>query len=342
MNIEKLDNTNIDRKIWDDYVYAHASADHYHLSGWGRVFATAYRHSPLYLTAWDGPKLRGIVSVVRMGGMGRRKSLVSLPFLDYGGICADDPIVVQGLYEAICAEAMGQGEVLIDLRQRWALPLPLQEYGDKVTMILELTSDTAEMWKRFGPKLRNQIRKAEKEKLWTQWCREEGLTDFYRVYAHNMRDLGSPPHSLRFFQAVLTTFPDARILHVRLANEVIGGALCLAFRDTMMVPWASSLRDYFRLCPNNLLYWEAIRTACEQGMQHFDFGRSSHASGTYKFKKQWGALEEPLHWVSNTPGGDTLSESDSDVFGLAVRVWQSLPVGVTRLIGPLIRRRISN
>ena len=342
MKIEKYTKDTIDRKIWDDYVSAHPSADHYHLSGWGNVFDIAYGYAPVYFAAWEGSHLRGIVSVVLMGGMWRRRSLVSLPFLDYGGMCADDPTIVQGLYEALCIELTSRGGALLDLRQRWSMPLPLQEYGDKVTMILELTNDTTEMWKRFGAKLRNQIRKAEKEKLWTQWSEEEGLTDFYRIYAHNMRDLGSPPHSLRFFQAILATFPDTRILLVRLDHEVIGGALCLMFRDTMMVPWASSLRDYFRLCPNNLLYWEAIRTACVQGMQHFDFGRSSHQSGTYKFKKQWGALEEPLHWVANLPGGDAVNESDSGAFELAVRVWQSLPVGVTRLIGPVIRRRISN
>ena len=60
----------------------------------------------------------------------------------------------------------------------------------------------------------------------------------------------------------------------------------------MIVPWASSLREYFSLCPNNLLYWEMIRWGCKNGYQRFDFGRSSPDSGTYRFKKQWGAKEE--------------------------------------------------
>jgi len=67
----------------------------------------------------------------------------------------------------------------------------------------------------------------------------------------------------------------------------------LSFRDALIVLWASSYREYFSLCPNNLLYWEMIRWGCEQGYRRFDFGRSSPQSGTYHFKKQWGTIENP-------------------------------------------------
>jgi FemAB-related protein (PEP-CTERM system-associated) len=334
--------SSLDRKAWDAYVLVHTYADHYHLSGWGQVVEVAYSYPSLYFTAWEEQTLTGILPAIVMGGPFRRKSLVSLPYLDYGGICADHPGVVQGLYEAAQCELTKRRGRLLDLRHRRESQLPLPSYGDKVTMILSLERDAAEMWKKFGAKLRNQIRKAQKEHLQAQWAGEEGLLDFYRVYTWNMRDLGSPPHSLKFFQKVLEVFSDTRLLLVRLENQVIGGALCLRFCDTMLVPWASSLRAYFRLCPNNLLYWEAIRTACEQGLRRFDFGRSSRDSGTYKFKKQWGAREEPLYWQSNISGGDALDEASNPLFGHVVQIWRNLPVSVTRVVGPALRRRLSN
>jgi FemAB-related protein (PEP-CTERM system-associated) len=286
--------------------------------------------------------LTGILPVVMMGGMLRQKSLVSLPYLDYGGICADTPEIGQGLYEAVQHEVVKRRVRLLDLRHRYENLFPLPQYSDKVTLILSLESNADQMWKKFGAKLRNQIRKAEKEHLQAQWAGAEGVEDFYRIYLHNMRDLGSPPHSCSFFQQILAEFPNTRILLVRLDREVIGGALCLMFRETLLVPWASSLRPYFRLCPNNLLYWEAIRTACEQGLRLLDFGRSSRGSGTYQFKRQWGAVEEPLHWQANRPGGDGIDEASSPLLGLMVQAWKSLPVGLTRIIGPVVRRRLSN
>jgi CelD/BcsL family acetyltransferase involved in cellulose biosynthesis len=137
-------------------------------------------------------------------------------------------------------------------------------------------------------------------------------------------------------------FPAARLLLVRSHTQAIAGALCLVFQDTMLVPWASALRPYFHLCPNNLLYWEAIRSACTQGLQRFDFGRSSRGSGTYNFKKQWGAREESLHWQANVRGGDLFSAESYRVLQGVVEAWKHLPLGATRMIGPFLRKRLSN
>lgn len=331
----------LDYKVWDDFISTCPAAEHYHFSGWGRVIRLAYGWPALYFTAWEGKTLRGVLPVIVMGGR-RRKRLVSMPYLDYGGICVEHPGAIQYLYKAVQSELSKITGSVLDLRQRQQMQLPLSGYSDKVTMILALENNVANMWRAFKAKLRNQIRKAEKEQLKTQWTGSDGLMDFYSVYAHNMRDLGSPPHSFVFFERVLAEFSDARILLVRLGKKVIGGGVCLVFKDTMLMPWASSLRAYLRLCPNNLLYWEAIRTACEDGLIQFDFGRSSRDSGTYKFKKQWGAVEEPLYWQSNISGGDLLDESGSQIFRFARQVWRHLPVGITRIIGPTLRRRISN
>ncbi len=340
VTINSLDELN--KQEWDDYVLNHPQAEHYHLSGWGKVIEQAYRHETLYFGARKSAKLQGILPVVVMQGRRRRKRLVSMPFLDYGGVCVEDSDVASTLYQAVYRAFESSSLSLIDLRHRHPTPLPLTRYGDKVTMILDLDPSAEAMWKKFPGKVRNQVRKAEKEQLQVRWAPPHEVDDFYQVYVHNMRDLGSPPHSLKFFQAILTEFADARLVLVQLGRDVIGGAVCLVCKDKMLVPWASSLRPYFRLCPNNLLYWEAIRTACEEGLRYFDFGRSSRDSGTYKFKKQWGAREEPLYWQSNASGGDGIDESQHRMLGYVVQVWQRLPVGVTRLVGPALRRRISN
>ena len=334
--------SSVNKPGWDTYVFTHPQATHYHLSGWGEIIERVYGYSALYFSEWQEDRLTGVLPVVILGGLLRRKSFVSLPYLDYGGICADTPAAGHALYMAAHRELTTRGAGLLDLRQRFPTLLSLQHYGDKVTMVLRLASAAEQMWKAFGAKLRNQIRKAEKAQLQTQWVGAERVGDFYRVYLHNMRDLGSPPHSAAFFQRILETFPEAQLLLVRLGSQVIGGALCLMFQETMLVPWASSLRTYFHLCPNNLLYWEAIRSACERGLQQFDFGRSSRGSGTYNFKKQWGALEEPLHWQANVAGGDLIHEESHAALSWVVEAWKHLPVNVTRVVGPVVRRRLSN
>jgi hypothetical protein len=89
------------------------------------------------------------------------------------------------------------------------------------------------------------------------------------------------------------------------------------------------------------MYWHLLQRAIERGQQGFDFGRSSADSNTYRFKKQWGAKPEPAAWqyyVRSGNPGDMRPENSK--YARAVRVWQKLPVPLTRLIGPSIVRGI--
>jgi hypothetical protein len=93
-----------------------------------------------------------------------------------------------------------------------------------------------------------------------------------------------------------------------------------------------------------LLYWTMLEYACQMGYHHFDFGRSTPGEGTFKFKEQWGAKPEPLHWhfislTEKLPNPGDLRKGLPMV--LAERAWMRLPVGLTRVIGPNIRKYIS-
>ena len=116
----------------------------------------------------------------------------------------------------------------------------------------------------------------------------------------------------------------------------------MGFKDTLENPWASALKEYSRLSPNMLLYWSMLEYACDNGFSYFDFGRSSPDEGTYKFKEQWGSKPTPLHWyyisLNNQPIDEETSEKAK--FEKAIRYWQKLPVPVTEIVGPMIRKHI--
>ena len=169
------------------------------------------------------------------------------------------------------------------------------------------------------------------------------MIEFYQVFAHNMRDLGTPVYSKRFFEEVLRAFPDrARIVCVRYEGRTVAASVVFRHRATMEVPWASSLREFNHLSPNVRLYWEMLQLAIEEGCRTFDFGRSTPNEGTYNFKKQWGAEPVPLVWEYWTaPGAAVPDLSPKNAkYGAAISVWRKLPVGLTRLIGPPIVRNI--
>lgn len=340
----RMEDTEVARKQWDTYVLQSGQTHHYHLSGWAEVIERAYGHPAVYWLAEDETGTKGILPLIEIRRWGLGHVAASMPFLDYGGICADSPAASQALLDAALAYCAQARIGTLDLRHVAPSGLDLQRFDQKATLILPLTDDPERMWKGFHAKVRNQVRKAQKSGLTVRWAGTEGLPDFYRVWAENMRDLGSPVHSLKFLQAVFAVFPSTQLALVHHGEALIGGAVCLSFRDTVLVPWASSLRAFFRYCPNNLLYWEVIRTACEAGKQRFDFGRSSPGSGTYHFKKQWGAEEQALHWEcwSAHASARPIVDSSHGPYGRAAQLWRRLPLPVANGVGPWIRRYLSN
>lgn len=333
-------------KSWDRFVERHASSTVAHLSGWGRVVQRAYGHEPVYLAAEDAGEIVGVLPLVMIRSRLFGHRLASMPFLDYGGIVAEPNRGVEvELADAALAVARELGAHSVGLRQFEPTPLPYRTAEDRVTMLLTLTAEEP-VWKALPSERRNRVRKGEKNGLTAHWCGAEALEEFYRVFAVNMRDLGSPVHSRAYFRAMLDELPGtARILIVRDgAGRAIGAAICLFFRDAIMVPWVSSLREAFSLCPNFVLYWEVIRFGCRHGYRTLDLGRSFKNAGTFEFKRQWGAEPYVLPWifVDLAPGAAPSVERDRSRFERMIELWKRVPVPIANAVGPWIRRQVPN
>jgi len=333
-------------KSWDRYVESHPRATVGHLSAWGQIVREAYGHEAIYLRADEEGEIRGLLPLVLVSSRLFGRRIVSMPFLDYGGVLTDGDrglettLVEHALARTRASRARGLG-----LRQLYPEPMPYPTTDDRVTMLLELTTEDA-VWKALPSERRNRVRKGEKQGLVASWGGPEAVDEFYDVFAVNMRDLGSPVHSRGFFQTMLEALPGtARVLLVRDRDgRVVGSAVCLFFRDSIMVPWVSSLREAFALCPNFVLYWEVIRFGCKSGYRVLDLGRSFKSAGTFEFKRQWGARPHTLPWIflESRPGGPPPVDRDASRFDALIRAWKKLPVPVANVVGPWVRRQVPN
>jgi FemAB-related protein (PEP-CTERM system-associated) len=313
-----------------------------HAVEWANVISTAYGHEPLYLAAVDENGHNGLLPafVVRRPLLG--SVIASMPFLDGGGPCSGSPALATALVDMLAHEAQRLGAGRIELRSAQKLDLAAEPLDHKVNMVLPLGGDPQHLWEHLDGSVRNQVRKAGRAGLTVERGGVDRLHEFMPIYAARMRELGSPAHDARFFRTTFDQFGSrARVLIVRKGSEAIGGLVALTFKDTIVVPWAASLNEHIRLCPNMLLYWEAIRDACDDGRRLFDFGRSTRGSGTYHFKRQWGALETPLYWYAVTPDGQTAPQSSatrSRTSSRLANLWRRLPRPVTRRLGPYVRK----
>jgi FemAB-related protein (PEP-CTERM system-associated) len=307
------------------------------------VVRKAFGHRTLYLSAERNGVVVGVLPLVFFTSRLFGRSTVSMPFLNYGGVLADDGDVERALLDRAIAETRTAGGASLELRHTRQLFPELAAKQHKVAMTLGLEGTPERQWEQLDRKIRNQVRKAEKSGLTVQCGGSELVRDFYAVFARNMRDLGTPVYGVRFFEEVLGTFADrARVLLVSTHQHPVAASIVLWHGTSMEVPWASALREYNPLCPNVLLYWHMLRFAIERRCTVFDFGRSTPNEGTFHFKRQWGAEPQPLvweYWMADGRPVPDLSPKNPK-FSAAIKAWQRLPVRVATLLGPHIVRHI--
>ena len=336
--------TDADAPKWDEFVHQHERASLYHLSAWRRVVSDLYGHETHYLYARQGnAEIAGVLPLVRLRSRLFGDYLVSMPYFNFGGAVGTSESIEQALIERGCELAKDLGVKHVEFRDSKRRAGWERVRTDKVLMQLKLPGSVDAMWSAIGTKRRTRIRRPAKEGATVHFGGAELLDDFYFVFSRNMRDLGTPAYSRSFFDRIISEFPQhASLIAVRLHGKPVSAGFLMSYRDSMEIPWGSTLREYNHLAVNMLLYWECLKKAIESGKRIFDFGRSTVDSGTFSFKQQWGAEPEQLYWHYWLNDGVSMPNltPHNPKYRLAIRVWQRLPLFVTNALGPRIVRSL--
>jgi len=335
--------TDAPASLCEAYVDAHPTGTGYHYPGWLELIGDVFGHDTRYLTVESPSGVAGVLPLVFFRSRLFGTFTVSLPFVNYGGVLADDAAAAGALLDAAIGETRAAGGTHLELRHTQRQFESLSPKRHKVAMLLPLAETPDRQWEGLDRKVRNQVRKGEKSALVATIGGLELVPDFYAVFAHNMRDLGTPVYGREFFEAVVRRFPQtSRVFVVQHDGRPVAGSLVVWHRGVAEVPWASALRSSNAVSANVFLYWQMLRFCIEQKQRIFDFGRSTPNEGTFHFKKQWGAEPRELVWEYWTaPGVDVPNLNPKNPkFDLAIRAWQRLPVPVATMIGPRIVRNI--
>lgn len=335
---------------WDAYVSSHPLATPYHRFAWQQAVEKAYGHEVASVMAVnENNQVVGVFPAIFMAIPLAGKQLCALPYCDLGYALADSDDILQAMQQHLLNHCSSTQSRFLEVRGLTELPHDSSQLThQKVRMVMPLASSADAQMAAFKSKLRSQIRKAEKNGLTcTIGYTPAQLDAFYDVYARNMRDLGSPVHHKNWFRYILDLYGDNAVLSVVYKDTAPAGAgIVLKNGDVACIPWASTLREYNPLAPNMLLYWSLLAHCSDNGIAVFDFGRSTYEEGTYRFKKQWGAEPQLLHWEKFDPSGSRLpqqvhSGQTSGLRTLIENTWRKLPLSLTIKAGAMIRPYIS-
>ena len=320
---------------------------------WKRIISETFSHKPYYLLSKQASKTTGILPLFLVKSSIFGKSLISLPYLNAGGPISLNLESSNALLDYAKVLSKKHNCKYTELRARDNSLRQLNtsaESTHKVAQIKPINTNAEELFASFPAKLRSQIRKPIKlgylpKSFFGKDISDKQYNDFYKVFSTNMRDLGTPVYPQSLFRNALQEFSDKSHLVIVYDKQTpVAAGILIVENGCVEIPWASSLKSHKHSAPNMLLYWEALKVACDNGYKSFDFGRSTKGSGTDKFKQQWGTNEKQLYWHYLTKD-DKISlipdiSPTNKNFSVATTLWKRLPISLANTVGPYITKNL--
>lgn len=328
---------------WNAYVAAHPEASFYHRYEWHALNREQLRNESHFLVARRDGRITGILPLSLVSSPWFGRTLCSMPYVNYGGACADDAETEDALTRRAVELATSVRAKHLEIRARRPSGVELPVSLRKVSLTLTLNADPEVLFKGFASKHRTNIRRAEKNGLTVRAGGLDLLDTFYSVMERSWQNLGTPLYRKQYFKAILETFPaDTRIFLCEKGTEPIAVAFNGYGNGVVEGMWAGGGPRARELSANYVLYWEMMRDSCLRGSTLFHLGRSTADSGAEDFKKKWNAESEQLYWYHHSPDGGPMPELNvaNPKFKLAIAAWQRLPLWVTRRVGPVLARSI--
>ncbi len=289
---------------WNRFFKETPYATFFHSPAWSRVWSI-YRDdmepSPRLVRFDEGTEALLPLTIAKRWG-GTVRAHISSPAGTYGGWLAPSSLDASQR-EAIEQVIVGLGEV------KWRVnpfaPSPsqslLEKAQDDFTQALHLSSPFDKILDGWSKSRRYNARKAEREgvKVSTAESRSE-WEEYFEAYEDSLERWGedaSSRYHWPLFEALRAEEEGVELWVSRFDGRVVSGALCLYAGNHVAYWHGATLREYFDVNPVDILFREAIRDACDRGLEWFDFNPSGGHEGVVKFKKRFGPERLPAPMI---------------------------------------------
>ncbi len=330
--------------LWDSYVERHAEGSFFHLFGWGAAVRAAYGYEPIYLAAWRGGEIVGVLPLIDVRSPLLGRALVSTGFTVGGGPLGDDDAVVALLAKEAQALGAARRVQYVEFRSdQSGLDGWIAKTGKYAGFKMTLPADEDLHLKAIPRRRRAEIRKAlQAEKAGALHLRRENDPDrFYALYAKSVHGLGTPVFPKTFLDALFRAFGDrTTLLFADRKGAPAAGLLSFTFKKTVLPYYIGGLPCARGARAHEFLYWKLMRRAAARGFETFDFGRSKVGGGAYRFKKLWGVEPEPLvyHYKLICARAAPDVSATNPKFAQLSSLWKRLPLAAANRLGPVLAR----
>jgi FemAB-related protein (PEP-CTERM system-associated) len=331
---------NIDEARWDSFVRKTDSSTFFHQVGWKKVIEKTFGHKSHYLFAEEDGEITGILPLFIVDSIFFGKRLISSPYSPYCGCCASRKDIRGALTERVVELSKEYKAKYLELRNREMIP-GMPANTKHVTMVLNLTGGEEAVWPNLRKGMKACVNKGAK-KGFNITLDSHDIKGFYSLYCRRMHELGTPVHTFSFFRNILDIFSDSTVATIDYKGEILASQILLYFKDTVIYGWGASSNRYSEWHPVHTLLWKVIQDCIAKGYIYLDLGRSTQDSGTYNFKKWWGAEPRPLYYQYSFVKEQEIPfvHPSNSKYGIAIKIWQTLPLPIANWLGPIVRKNL--
>ena len=182
--------------------------------------------------------------------------------------------------------------------------------------MLDLTRGSSELFKHFAQTRRTDIRNAIKRGLEVVIASTpDEFKTYYEMYADWCRRKNTAPFSFEVVEEALR-LPNRRLFLARYEGKTIAATIIRLYPGAMIEYAAnSSLPEYLKLRPNDLLQWRVVEWACEEGYKRYSLG------GAHLFVQRMGGDIVPVYryridrtWLHRHDLKEALGKSSRNMF----------------------------
>lgn len=331
-----------DRAAWDEFARAHGG-HLFHRADLSALLAQVQGTRPYDLLVESGGVITGILPLHHVRSRLFGEQLISVPYLVGGGPLFADDASRMALAEGAAALARRLGVPVVEWRcadteaEGWQV-----KEGVYANFCGPLLPD---------PEARLALIERKKRRVALRKLIENGprvttgatVDQFLALYAHTMRDYGTPLHSRRWYAALAAwAGKDCEISLAWVEDRPVAAMFSFYHGDLVNPYFVGSVRAARDHGATDMLYWRQMERAAARGVARFDFGRSKYGTGAFDYKRRWGFAPIPQNYRYWLADGHSMPNANPNnpKFSRFVAAWQRLPITLTRWIGPPVARQI--
>lgn len=324
------------QSAWDQYVESHPDSCFSHLTAWSRVVASVFAHQSYSLLAVADQRIRGILPLFLIQHWLFGKFLVSAPAANSAGILATDAQAEQHLLSAVYELADQLDVNYVEIRQESRKIAHWQQDDSYITTRIMLDSNPGIIESHLSGKIRRDLNRATQAAFALRQG-QQYLEDFHRIYKTRMRQLGSPAFGMPFFQAICEQFSEkAVVVTVRQQTRTVAANIAIHYRNCIYNLFAGADKDAMKQGVVSYFCWSQIQQGCAQGMQAYDFGRSTIGTSSHHYKSFWQGQDIRLYYGYILRHGLAIPNKHptNQKYKMAVYLWRKTPMFICDRLGP--------